>query len=359
MKVVGAIFSNNECIDKLNSDLVSKCFFMAYSNSWDIKGTIFQKVYFVNTYLFSKLWYTAQCFKLDVKMLNKILSKALAFIFAGENEKPVRSLNFRCKNLGGLGLINPIVKAKALLIKNMYKDFIELDCSIEDDFLVKDIYGYNEEFVNVFSNGLATSPVKLIYDFLLEEVIYRNESLIPSRNEKKSINVKWSLAWQNFKIMKGLTATERCFAWKIQQDMLPVGNRIHRKNAERRCLTELENNQICIEVQTLQHCFASCPMVQNVYEAMRFVLTDFLERSVSFDEIIHFSFNQRNKKKLICALWFAVKVMFKNFHDKSLNKTQILRSIIKEIEWNLHMNRKLGSSGHALKLKESIETCLV
>ena len=70
-----------ECIDKLNSDLVSKCFFMAYSNSWDIKGTIFQKVYFVNTYLFSKLWYTAQCFKLDVKMLNKILSNALAFIF--------------------------------------------------------------------------------------------------------------------------------------------------------------------------------------------------------------------------------------------------------------------------------------
>ena len=111
----------------------------------------------------------------------------------------------------------------------------------------------------------------------------------------------------------------------------------------------LENNQICVEVQTLQHCFASCPMVQNVYEAMRFVLTDFLERSVSFDEIIHFSFNQRNKKKLSCALWFAVKVMFKNFHDKSLNKTQILRSIIKEIEWNLHMNRKLGPSGHVLK----------
>ena len=117
MKVVGALFSNDECIDKLNSDLVSKCFFIAYSNSWGIKWTIFQKVYFVNTYLFSKLWYTAQCFKMDVKMLNKILSKALDFIYAGENEKPVRPLNFRDKLSGGLGLINPIVKAKALLIK--------------------------------------------------------------------------------------------------------------------------------------------------------------------------------------------------------------------------------------------------
>ena len=141
--------------------------------------------------------------------------------------------------------------------------------------------------------------------------------------------------------------------------MLPVGNRIHRKNAERRCLKVLENNQICIEVQTLQHWFASCPMVRNVYEWGYEVCSFFLEWSVFFYEIIHFSFNQRNKKELICALWFDVKVMFKKFHDKSLNKTQILRSIIKEIEWNLYMNRKLGSSGHALKLKESIGTCLV
>ena len=65
-------------------------------------------------------------------MLNKILSKALDFIYAGENEKPVRPLNFRDKLSGGLGLINPIVKAKAFLIKNMYKDFIEHDCNTGD-----------------------------------------------------------------------------------------------------------------------------------------------------------------------------------------------------------------------------------
>ena len=46
-------------------------------------------------------------------MLNKILSKAIDFIYAGENEKPIRPLNFRNTSNGGLGLTNPIVKSKA------------------------------------------------------------------------------------------------------------------------------------------------------------------------------------------------------------------------------------------------------
>ena len=55
-------------------------------------------------------------------MLKKILSKATDFIYAGENEKPIRPLNFRNSASGRLGLINPNVKAKALLIKNMNRD---------------------------------------------------------------------------------------------------------------------------------------------------------------------------------------------------------------------------------------------
>ena len=54
IKVVGAFFSNNECIDKLNTENVSKAFYYALQKSFGVKGTIFQKVYFVNTYLFSK-----------------------------------------------------------------------------------------------------------------------------------------------------------------------------------------------------------------------------------------------------------------------------------------------------------------
>ena len=39
-------------------------------------------------------------------------------------------------------------------------------------------------------------------------------------------------------MLKGVTAEEKCFAWKIAQDMLEVGNRLHRKNANRSCQSE-------------------------------------------------------------------------------------------------------------------------
>ena len=57
IKVVGAIFSNEKNIDKLNSELVEKSFYCALQKSYGVLGTIFQKVYYVNTYLFSKIWY--------------------------------------------------------------------------------------------------------------------------------------------------------------------------------------------------------------------------------------------------------------------------------------------------------------
>ena len=354
MKVVGAIFSNNECIDKLNSGLVSKSFYNCLQKSYGIKGTIFQKAYFVNTFLFSKLWYTAQCFKLDPKILEKMLSKAMGFIYAGENERPVRPLNFRSKDLGGIGLINPIVKAKALLIKNMYSDFLEYDCNITDGWIVNNIYGYNECFVKVYSEGLSTAPVKLIYNFLLQAEIFSKGSLIPSRNEKRSTNVKWGVVWKNLSILKGLTAEEKCFAWKVSQDMLPVGIRIHRRNAERRCLAVMENEQLCPEIQNLEHLFSKCKMVEGIFASIIFVLETFLGRAVSYNDVIHFCFNHRNKKKLVLALWFSVKIMFQIFQNKCRNKAQLLTLVVKEIDWNLRMNRKLGSLCELMMLKRII-----
>ena len=66
-------------------------------------------------------------------------------------------------------------------------------------------------------------------------------------------------------------------------------------------------------------------------------------RTISFDDLIHFSFNHRSKQKLKCSLWFATKMMLKVFHLKCLNKAQLLQESVKELDWNLSMNRKIGS----------------
>ena len=354
MKVVGGIFSNNESVDVLNSELVSKCFFNALQNAYGIKGTIFQKAYYVNTYLFSKLWFTAQCFKLDEKMLKNILSKSISFIYAGENEKPIRPLNFRHTSFGGLGLVNPIIKSKALFMKSMYKEFMENDLGILNGRLSGDIYGYKDVFIKIFENDLATASSKEIYEYLIQEVTCRNGSLIPSRNEKRSIQVKWGIVWKNFKLLRGLTPEEKTFSWKVTQDMLPVGTRIHRNNAERRCLTDLNDGSSCQELQNLEHAFRLCPMVEDIYNVILVILNLFLSRNVNYSQLITFSFNHRCKRKLICALWFAVKMMYSIYLRNCLNRGQLLRDLVKELDWNLRLNRKIGSAGEMIKLKSII-----
>ena len=107
----------------------------------------------------------------------------------------------------------------------MNRELREQSGDIYDKDLIKNLYGHVDEFMEIIENGLSTSPAKSIYEFLIQDVTHRNQSLIPSRNERRSVNVKWSVVFKNLKMMKGLTAEEKEFGWKITQDMLPVGSR--------------------------------------------------------------------------------------------------------------------------------------
>ena len=83
--------------------------------------------------------------------------------------------------------------------------------------------------------------------------------------------------------------------------MLLVGSRIHRKNVERKCLGNLENGDICSEVQNLEHAFKTCPLVVESYENILLVLNRLLGHSVTYNDLISLSVNHRKKTKLVCA----------------------------------------------------------
>ena len=276
----------------------------------------------------------------------------MAFIYGGENERPVNSVNFRSTAEGGLGLFHPVVKAKALLVKNMYRELLSIQGNIHDLEKISKVYGYTEDFMDIIENGLSTSPSKNIYDYMIKEVTHRNGSLIPSRREKKVSNVKWGLVFKNLKLLSGITAEERCFAWKLSQDMLAVGRRIFRRNAERRCLAVLADGSSCEEIQDLEHAFKNCGSVVQIYDLIIQVLNRLTERNISSELLLHLAFNHRRKQTLKCALWFAVKAMYCSFNKKMFNKVQVLREMVKEIDWNLRLNRKVGSAGEMVKLKQ-------
>ena len=105
----------------------------------------------------------------------------------------------------------------------------------------------------------------------------------------------------------------------------------------------------------LEHLFHTCESVTDLFDGLSLVLNNYLERPVLYKDIVHFSFNHRNKKKLNCALWFAVKVLYRIYQNKSRNKAQVLREVVKDIDWNLRMNWNSGFRGELLMLKEVIE----
>ena len=167
--------------------------------------------------------------------------------------------------------------------------------------------------------------------------------------------MRWSIAWKNWHGLKGMNAEEYVFAWKLQQDMLLIGARLHRPYADRRCKLNLTGDRICQEYQTRQHMFIECESVGDIFYGCTQVVTDLLQKEVSDNDIVHLSFNHRNKGRLKCVLWFVVKLLYKIYLDRARNKNQLFLEVLKELEWNIKLNRKIGSQIDMFDMKRCIE----
>ena len=233
----------------------------------------------------------------------------------------------------------------------MFKDYLVLGGS-EDK--VDSLYGFKNDFKRVLNSGVDFKNIKQIYEQLMNDVCFRNGSLVPSRAEKRTTGVKWKIAWKNLQQTRGVTAQEKYFQWQVQQDMLPIGDRLHRPGAEKRCLSVLENDNYCSQISTRQHMFLSCPSPPVGDNLVKNILSDFLNRNITDQEILYFSFNHRSKKRLIIAIWFAVKMLFWIYSKKCLNKMQLLDEMLKEIQWNLKMTNSLGCHSEVASLKMCI-----
>ena len=279
--------------------------------------------------------------------------RVLQFLYTGENERPVRAVNFRMKEQGGLGLIHPVWKARAFLVKNMIKEYLNTENN-EDSIKIEKVYGYTEDMESVI-NAEIGKDVKSIYNHLMKSILEKNGSLIPSRNEKKVSGIKWNLVWKNQNLVKGITGSERVFVWKCTQDMLEVGDRIHRKNANRNCRREKDGKE-CTEREDMKHCLSECEVVKNSFDDLKEVLEEILEREITTKEVIYYAYNHRNKKRLKMALWLATKMLYNIYIEKNFNGEQIWKNILKEIEWNIKMQTKLGSNSEIIKMKMVIDS---
>ena len=113
------------------------------------------------------------------------------------------------------------------------------------------------------------------------------------------------------------------FAWKLTKDMLPIDNRIHRKNVEKWCLNKLDMGH-CTEIPDIAHKMYNCPAVQYASRATRLILEEFMEKKIEEREILTLSFRHRHTKRNQVGLCFAIRAMYDIYNGSGFNKSQML-----------------------------------
>lgn len=194
-----------------------------------------------------------------------------------------------------------------------------------------------------------------IYKFLIEKVIKKNGSLIPSRNEKRIENIKWKVTWNNLKIGKRLTPEEKEFGWKVTQDMVAVGIRIHR-NVDKRCLRKLKNGMECQVIPNLVHVLGECEGSEDIFYAIKGIVEDMLEKKIKEQELICLDITHRKRKRIILIVWFVIKSLYLLYTNKFFNKEQVLYELRKELDWNIKNMKLVGGLDDMQILRQKLES---
>ena len=289
MKVIGGTFVNNGSLESINSKQVKIKFYGKLNENWGMHGTLGQRVYFVNTFCLTKLNYLAQVFKIDKKVLKEVQMRCLQFIYSGFNERPVQILNYRRREDGGLGLVHPELKAKSLIVHNMWREYREREVRVAGNKLDQHIYGYEELLVQFLGELESKMGAKDIYIKLLFSLCRNGTSLIPTRIERRIMGVKWTRTYKNIRNLTHVTPKEKEFAIMLTQDILPVRGRLHRKNADKRCSRKVQNS-ICDNIQDRVHYFITCSAMTNSFEMLKEILNNYLGKRFTNSEILHLSF---------------------------------------------------------------------
>ena len=336
LKVIGGTFINQGSLDKINSANVKTRVIGKLNENWGMGGTLFQKAFFCNTYCFSKMNYLGQAFVMEKKHLDEIKSKSLAFMYAGFNERPVQVLNFRKKSDGGLSLHHPHLKAKSLLLKNMYRECIERNIKYVGGCFSENLYGPKNELAALLDGNIEMKS-KEIYGYLREKLVRVNSSLIPSRIERRVQGIQWSRCFKNMNSILKISPKEKEFFFMLTQDILPVHGRLNRKNSDKRCLRFLKNGTKCAEVQDRLHFFVTCPAICDTFIVLKNLVIEIVGKNVTDIQILHVSFAAVDKKVTALVAWLVTKFLFRIFDGKLTEQKLIFKDALKEMSfYNQH-----------------------
>ena len=239
LKILGITFTNDTrtLVKENMQSLVQGVKIACVQNKFRIL-CLEQRIFFIKTYVLSRIWYTAQVLSIPDTYTRQIQSAVLYFIWTGSIFRvpfPVLTLP---KDKGGLNMTD-----------------IKLKCQVL--YKVK--------------NGLTTNSVKGEYQKQLDEKATPTIRVI-SQNP----NILWNNIWKNI-LSPQLPAKVRSTWYTVVHDIIPCNERlakIHLVATDKckRCLTQ---------VDSIQHRLTQCVISKQIWRTLAVQLAYLLPRQTS------------------------------------------------------------------------------
>ena len=245
-----------------------------------------QRVWYIHTYLLSKLWYVAQVIMIPNKYVAKVNKLIGGYLWEGAIFRVPLPVLKLAKKQGGLGLCDVGKKCSGLLVKQTLNV-----CQSKNSFTRLWMQYWLEEVGGQNPPHMVSIPGNLQYVKCIITICMYNEelhesivqygfsdiditslkvfsklnqlSIVKIRVEEKNKNVIWKNVWEN---LNNESLTSQVFSswYKIVHDIVPVNQRLNKINLEQTSICKLCNGE-----DTLLHRLTSCNKVIGYWKYVR------------------------------------------------------------------------------------------
>lgn len=331
IKILGVVFTEKwSTIVKRNFDKLLGDIQFRLSKHRTRNLNLIERTWLLNVFVLSKLWYICQVFPPDNVHIAKLRKIAGQFIWGSRQIfKVERKQLYLDYEQGGIKLVDPEAKAKALFIKTVLygtgKDQIE-DTTLLN-FSKKQALSRNTREWLDLALSLKPNPTSTSVQTLYRHFV--NENRTTPKVEQHFPAVDWHQLWEN--LGHGFLSSEsRSQMFLLYNDLVVSKEKLFKYNIGR--LTD-DLCEWCGVPESNEHKIKHCVRSKEIWSWLEETLTDRLGICGDPEDVLSRQINERNRKEK-AALWLTMFVMsyvVKKYPNTSLYCVQ---KGIRDSRWN-------------------------
>lgn len=299
---------------------------------------LYQKCWILNIFILSKVWYLAQIFPPLNKHIAQLKSICGKFLWNGFIFKIERNQMYLDYMKGGLNLIDPEAKIKALFLRNILYNPDGGDTTVEEKYLLEMREAQTQRLTKNAREWIQEGKMlKERFNYNSTRHLYNYFVSLKNCTPKveQNININWAGIWENIN-MRFISTDIRSMVFCFVNDIITNGKKLSAYNIR----SSQGNCRRCGIADSNFHRLKECPKAKIIWEwCSSIVQTRYKISVVDLEDLLPFSICKSSQQQK-AALWLTMKVISFNltFSEPSLF---VFKKEIREERWN---NRKFFAS---------------